>query len=146
MTTSADEASSAALKRVRLEPVSFSSLHGIGKDDLGASLAHFNLGIFLPFIIAAAIKTAQGSSTVSLITTSAIIYLLLPSLGFASPMGMALGCGSMVVSHANDSYFWVVAQFSNIPVDTAYKTQTLATLVMGVVGMLTVWVLSWFSV
>jgi len=113
---------------------------------LGASLAHFNLGIFLPFIIAAAIKTAQGSSTVSLITTSAIIYLLLPSLGFASPMGMALGCGSMVVSHANDSYFWVVAQFSNIPVDTAYKTQTLATLVMGVVGMLTVWVLSWFSV
>lgn len=41
MTTSADEASSAALKRVRLEPVSFSSLHGIGKDDLGASLAAF---------------------------------------------------------------------------------------------------------
>jgi len=114
---------------------------------LGSSLAQFNLGIFLPFIIAAAIKTAQGSSTVSLITTSTIVYPLLATLGMASPMGavlvtMAIGCGSMVVSHANDSYFWVVSQFSNIPVDTAYKTQTLATLVQGIVGMVTVWVLS----
>jgi GntP family gluconate:H+ symporter len=35
-----------------------------------------------------------------------------------------------------------VSQFSNIPVDTAYKTQTLATLVQGIVGMATVWTLS----
>lgn len=120
-------------------------------DYLGQSLAQFNLGIFLPFIIAAAIKTAQGSSTVSLITTSTIVFPLLGTLGLASPMGavlatMAVGCGSMVVSHANDSYFWVVSQFSNIPVDIAYKTQTLATLVMGIAGMLTVWVLTWFLV
>lgn len=118
---------------------------------LGQSLAQFNLGVFLPFIIAAAIKTAQGSSTVSLITTSTIVYPLLATLGLGSPMGavlatMAIGCGSMVVSHANDSYFWVVSQFSNIPVDTAYKAQTLATLVMGITGMLTVWVMTWFLV
>lgn len=118
---------------------------------LGTSLAQFNLGIFLPFIIAAAIKTAQGSSTVSLITTSTIVYPLLATLGMASPMGavlvtMAIGCGSMVVSHANDSYFWVVSQFSNIPVDVAYKTQTAATLVQGITGMVTVWVLSLFLV
>lgn len=118
---------------------------------LGTSLAQFNLGIFLPFIIAAAIKTAQGSSTVSLITTSTIVYPLLATLGMASSMGavlvtMAVGCGAMVVSHANDSYFWVVSQFSGIPVDTAYKTQTLATLVQGITGMVTVWVLSLFLV
>jgi GntP family gluconate:H+ symporter len=118
---------------------------------LGNSLAQFNLGVFLPFIIAAAIKTAQGSSTVSLITTSTIVYPLLGVLGMSSPMGavlatMAIGCGSMVVSHANDSYFWVVSQFSNIPVDIAYKTQTMATMVMGIVGMLTVWVMSWFLI
>jgi GntP family gluconate:H+ symporter len=83
-----------------------------------------------------AATTAQGSSTVSLITTSTIVYPLLATLGMASPMGavqatMAVGCGSMVVS-----------QFSGIPVDTAYKTQTLATLVQGIVGMVTVWILS----
>ena len=79
-------------------------------DYLGSSLAVLNLGIFLPFIIAAALKTAQGSSTVALITSSAIIFPLLESLGLASPTGavlatMAVGCGAMIVSHANDSYF-----------------------------------------
>lgn len=115
-------------------------------DYLGSSLAVFNLGIFLPFVIAAALKTAQGSSTVSLITTSAIVYPLLESLGLASPMGavlatMAVGCGSMIVSHANDSYFWVVSQFSGLKVDLAYKCQTVGTLVQGVVGIAVVYVL-----
>lgn len=115
-------------------------------DYLGSSLAVFNLGIFLPFVIAAALKTAQGSSTVALITTSAIVYPLLGSLGLASPLGavlatMAVGCGAMVVSHANDSYFWVVSQFSGLKVDLAYKCQTLGTLVQGVVGIAVVYVL-----
>ena len=115
-------------------------------DYLGSSLAVFNLGIFLPFVIAAALKTAQGSSTVSLITTSAIIYPMLGTLGLASPTGavlatMAVGCGAMVVSHANDSYFWVVSQFSDLKVNLAYKCQTIGTLVQGVVGILVVYVL-----
>ena len=115
-------------------------------DYLGASLAVFNLGIFLPFVIAAALKTAQGSSTVSLITTSAIIYPMLGTLGLASPTGavlatMAVGCGAMVVSHANDSYFWVVSQFSDLKVNLAYKCQTLGTLVQGLVGIGVVYVL-----
>ncbi len=115
-------------------------------DYLGNSLAQFNLGIFLPFIIAAALKTAQGSSTVALITTATIVYPLLGTLGLASPMGsvlatMSIGCGAMVVSHANDSYFWVVSQFSNMKVEVAYPTQTMATLVQGVVGIITVWLL-----
>lgn len=115
-------------------------------DYLGASLATFNLGILLPFVIAAALKTAQGSSTVALITTSAIVYPLLGTLGLASPMGavlatMAVGCGAMIVSHANDSYFWVVSQFSNMKVDIAYKCQTLGTLVQGVTGIVVIYIL-----
>lgn len=113
---------------------------------LGSSLASYNLGIFLPFIIAVALKTAQGSGTVSLITTSAIVYPLLGSLGLASPMGAvlataAIGCGAQVVSHANDSYFWVVSQFSGMKVDIAYHCQTLGTLVQGLVGMFVVYIL-----
>jgi len=114
---------------------------------LGQTLAHYNLGIFLPFVIAAAIKTAQGSSTVSLVTTSAIIAPMLASLGYASDMGrvlmvMAVAAGAMVVSHANDSYFWVVSQFSGMEVSTAYRAQTVGTLIQGVVGILTVALLS----
>jgi len=102
-----------------------------------------SLGILIPFIIAALLKTAQGSSTVSIITTSSIIFPLLPVLGLDSEMGkiwaiMALGVGSMTVSHANDSYFWIVAQMSGMDVKTAYKTHTLGTLLQGVVGLIVV--------
>ncbi|MEM0111895.1 MAG: GntP family permease, partial [Candidatus Parvarchaeota archaeon] len=91
---------------------------GVG-DYLGKTLASLHMGILLPFIIAAALKIAQGSSTVALITTSAILFPMLPALGWTTPVQkalitLAIGAGSMVVSHANDSYFWVVSRFSNM--------------------------------
>jgi GntP family gluconate:H+ symporter len=104
-----------------------------------------NLGIFLPFIIAAALKTAQGSSTVAIITTATILAPLLQTLGLNPALTViAIGAGAMVVSHANDSYFWVVSQFSNMPVNTAYKAYTSATAVEGIVAMIVVAILSLF--
>lgn len=116
-------------------------------DSLGALLADYELGIFLPFIIAAALKTAQGSSTVSLVATSALIAPLLPGLGLDSAMGkslsvLAVGAGAMTISHANDSFFWVVTQFSKMPVSIGYKTHTLATLFQGLAAMLTIYFFS----
>ena len=100
-----------------------------------------NFGILIPFIIASVMKSAQGSSTVSIITTSAIIFPLLPLLQLDSEMGkvwaiLSLGCGSMTVSHVNDSYFWVVSQFGQLDVKTAYKTHTLGTLIQGLSGLI----------
>lgn len=120
-------------------------------DYLGQSLQSLNIGIFVPFIIAAALKTAQGSSTVAIVTTSALLFPLLPALGFTSEIAkvlvvMATGAGAMTVSHANDSYFWVVSQFGGMDVKTAYKTQTVATLLQGIVTILTVFILSLFLV
>ena len=116
-------------------------------DILGEALAQYELGIFLPFIVAAIFKSAQGSSTVSLVATSALIAPLLPSLGLDSITAatlavMATGAGAMTVSHANDSYFWVVTQFSGMDVTTGYKSHTLATLIQGITAMVTVWILS----
>ncbi len=116
-------------------------------DTLGELLSGYHLGIFLPFIIAAALKTAQGSSTVSLVATSALVAPLLVSLGLDSATGkaltvMAIGAGAMTISHANDSFFWVVTQFSKMDVATGYKTHTLATLFQGVVSMTVVYLMS----
>ncbi|MFJ6808017.1 GntP family permease [Streptomyces anulatus] len=93
------------------------------------------------FGIAALLKTAQGSSTAALIITSTLAQPLLPTLGLdgtlgAIPIGqvmavLAIGAGAMVVSHVNDSYFWVVTQFSGMDVKTAYRAHTAATLVQG---------------
>ncbi len=103
---------------------------------LADTLSTANLGIWLPFMICAAIKTAQGSSTVALITTASIIAPLLLSMGFVSEVDKALvvaaiGAGAMVVSHANDSGFWILTQFAGIDVKTGYKVYTLGTFVVG---------------
>jgi GntP family gluconate:H+ symporter len=98
--------------------------------------------LLLPFAISALLKTAQGSSTVALITTSALFAPMLPTMGLTSPMDLALvvmavGAGSMTVSHVNDSYFWVVSQFSGLKVADAYKAQTAGTLIEGIVVIIT---------
>ncbi|HGE6065287.1 TPA: GntP family permease [Vibrio cholerae] len=116
-------------------------------DYLGTTLSGLGVGIFMPFIVAAALKSAQGSSTVALVTTSALVAPLLGQLGLDSEMGraltvMAIGAGAMTVSHANDSFFWVVSQFSRMSVGLAYRAQTMATLVQGVTAMAVVYVLS----
>jgi GntP family gluconate:H+ symporter len=109
------------------------------------NLSGMHLGMLMPFIIAAALKTAQGSSTVAIITTSAIMAPILSTLGLNPALTViAIGAGSMVVSHANDSYFWVVSQFSNMEVSVAYKIYTSATLVEGIVGIIAVMIMSIF--
>ncbi|PYC24735.1 gluconate transporter [Aquipseudomonas alcaligenes] len=116
-------------------------------DYLGSTLSALGIGLFMPFVVAAALKSAQGSTTVALVTTSALVAPMLAQLGLDSEMGrvltvMAIGAGAMTVSHANDSFFWVVTQFSRMPVAVAYRAQTVATLIQGIAGILTVWLLS----
>ena len=105
------------------------------------------MGIFFPFILSAILKTAQGSSTVALTTTAGIVAPLLPLLGLASPIRtclacMAIGAGAMTVSHANDSFFWVVTNFGAMTPEQGYKTQTLNTLFLGLSAMVEIFILS----
>ena len=122
-----------------------SIIQTIPLEDYALSLTAFDgLGILIPFLIAALLKTAQGSSTVAIITTSSIIFPLLPLLGLDSEMGkvwaiLALGVGSMTVSHANDSYFWIVTQMGGLDVKSAFRSHTVGTLLQGLVGLGIVW-------
>ncbi len=105
-------------------------------------------GVLIPFLIAAFLKSAQGSSTVAIITAAAITAPLIGAIGFDSTTGkalivLAIGAGALTVSHLNDSYFWVVAKFSEMDTATALKTHTIATLIMGVTGLITIQILSW---
>jgi len=107
------------------------------------------IGIFFPFLLAAILKSAQGSSTVAITTTAGIMAPLMGALGMGSPAMAALcviaiGAGAMTVSHANDSYFWVVTNFGEMTPEQGYKTQTLGTLVEGICSMVGVFILSLF--
>lgn len=119
----------------------------------GNATAISTIGIFFPFIIAAILKSAQGSSTVAITTTAGMLgsYLasdsLMVALGLTTPVlaalaVMAIGAGAMTVSHANDSYFWVVTNFGGMKAEDGYKTQTAVTLVMGIAAMIAIFIFS----
>jgi GntP family gluconate:H+ symporter len=58
---------------------------------------------------------------------------------------LAIGSGSIVASHANDSFFWVVTQMSNMNVRTGYKLMTVGTTLMGLFAGLVIWITALFS-
>ena len=111
------------------------------------------VGVFFPFIIAALLKSAQGSSTVAITTTAALMGVygapdsMMAAMGMTTPFAaslvvMAIGAGAMTVSHANDSYFWVVTNFGKLKVQDGYKTQTLLTLIMGLSSIVGIFLVS----
>lgn len=111
---------------------------------LGNILLNAGLGLAVPFLISAILKTAQGSSTVAVITAASLLAPMLSTLGLDTASGkiftaLALGAGSMLVSHANDSYFWVVTRFSDINPNLALKAYSSATFVMGITAFLFIW-------
>lgn len=116
---------------------------------LGDNLRATGFGLWLPFVIAAAIKTAQGSSTVAIITAASIVSPLLGSMGLDTEISkamavIAIGSGAAVVSHANDSFFWVVTQMSGMNINQGYRTHSLGTIILGFSSMIFLTVLNLF--
>lgn len=112
------------------------------KESVSHSGSQGMIFMLIAFVIAAVLKTAQGSSTSSIIITSSLLAPLAATAGFVSPaqlsvLVVAIGGGAMTVSHANDSYFWVVSQFSGISARDAFRSFTLLTLAQGITVLIT---------
>ena len=116
-------------------------------DHFSQAVSLGSLGLLFPFLLTSVLKTAQGSSTVAIITAASIIQPLLQPLGLDSEHGklicvLSMGAGSMMISHSNDAYFWVISKFSGLDMRTMLKVYSLATLLMGLVTLLMVYILS----
>lgn len=112
------------------------------KEQIAGSQSGGLLFLLIAFALGAILKTAQGSSTSAIIVTSSLLAPLTSLAGFESPTSLAIlilaiGGGAMTVSHANDSYFWVVSRFSGIAETDAYKSYTLITLAQGITVLIT---------
>lgn len=119
---------------------------GVG-DLVTSSMSDANWGIFLPFLIAFGLKTAQGSTTVAMITTASIIAPIMGPLGLDTEAmkvftTVAIGAGALAISHANDSGFWVVTQLSGMTTKQGNLSHSLGTLIAGVTSIVTVYLLS----
>lgn len=110
-----------------------------------------SMGILFPFLLTFILKTAQGSSTVAIITAASVVQPLLHTLGLESDNGrllcvLSMGAGSMMISHANDAYFWVIAKFSGLDMKTMLRVYSLATVFMGLITLLMVYLLSFILI
>ena len=115
----------------------------------GAAVSLGSLGLLFPFLLTSILKTAQGSSTVAIITAASIVQPLLPALGLDTANEkllcvLSMGAGSMMISHANDAYFWVIAKFSGLDMKTMLKVYSVATAIMGLVTLGMVYLVSLF--
>ena len=119
---------------------------GLG-DLVSSNLSGAEWGIFLPFLMASALKTAQGSSTVAMITTASVMVPLMTSLGLDSEImkvftTLAIGCGAIAISHANDSFFWVMTQMTGMTIKQGNRAHSLGTIVLAASAILIIYVLS----
>jgi GntP family gluconate:H+ symporter len=94
--------------------------------------------IFLAFIISLALRAAQGSATVAIITTCGLLADAMAGGGY-SPLQVALltvaiGFGSLGLSHVNDSGFWIVTRYLGLSVGDGLRTWTVLTTVLGLAG------------
>lgn len=119
-------------------------------------LAGFDLGtgslfiwLLMAFGIAAFLKTAQGSSTSAMVIAASLFVGIIPSEFLENPWQLtlcmsAIGAGAMTVSHANDSYFWIVKEFTGLTVGEALKSYTLLTAWMGITTLGLLLMISFF--
>ncbi|WP_027349013.1 GntP family permease [Halotalea alkalilenta] len=116
---------------------------GIG-DALSGALSELGLPVIAAgFLIAALLRIAQGSATVALITAAGLIQPALADLGAVQTAAivLSLAAGSVVVSHVNDSGFWLVGRFFDMDVKTTLKTWTVLETAIGLMGFAIAWLI-----
>ena len=110
---------------------------GVGKAIADVALGSHASPLLLAWTVAALIRVATGSATVAMTTAAGIVA----PIALATPgtplelLVLATGAGSLVLSHVNDSGFWLIKEFFNMTVPQTLKTWTVAETIIGVAGL-----------
>lgn len=104
--------------------------------------------ILLAFLIAAAVRVAQGSATVSMVTAAGLMAPLIQMLGLEGPvlglLVISIASGATVLSHVNDSGFWLVGRYFGMSVKDTLKSWTVMETLIGIIGVATALLLGMF--
>lgn len=100
--------------------------------------------VFVPFLVSLLLSVSNGSATVSLLTGSAIILPLMPSLGLTPVIGtLAIAAGSSFFYHTNASHFWVVLKANdNLPMKEGFQVCSIPTALGSIAAFIVVWIMS----
>ncbi|MCP3031708.1 GntP family permease [Halobacillus sp. A1] len=104
--------------------------------------------VLLAFIISTAVRLAQGSATVAMVTAAGLVSPLIETLGLEGPvLGLvviSIAAGATVFSHVNDSGFWLVNRYFGLDVKDTLKSWTVMETIIGFVGFGVVFAISFF--
>ena len=98
------------------------------------------LGLAVPFLAAATVKTMQGNSLSAVLTATGMVEPMLPALGLDSPTGRALaaaaaGAGSIAICHVNDPFFWIATHMAGITPARGLRLIGLGSAVVALVAL-----------
>ena len=117
-------------------------------DMLAAYFSEMGLStLFFAFMVAALVRILQGSATVAMITAAGVTApLLLESIGEMDKalLVIAIAAGASILSHVNDSGFWLVSKYLGLTEKQTFRSWTVMTTILALTGFTTVWVLSLF--
>jgi Gnt-I system high-affinity gluconate transporter len=101
--------------------------------------------LIIAWLIAAALRIVTGSSTVAGITTAGLILPILASTGMnPNLLALSIGSGSLVLSHVNDTGFWLFKEYFGVSIKDSLKSWTVMETIIAVVGLLGVLVIDHF--
>ncbi|MBW7651101.1 gluconate:H+ symporter [Anoxybacillus sp. ST4] len=104
--------------------------------------------IVLAFIIAALVRVSQGSATVAMVTSAGLMAPFIETLQLTGPIlgliTIAIAAGATILSHVNDSGFWLVNRYFGLEVKDTLKSWTVMETMIALVGFSVVFVISWF--
>ncbi|ADI73359.1 Gluconate transporter [Methanohalobium evestigatum Z-7303] len=112
------------------------SMTGIGKD-LGQMFTTLNLpDIIIPFMVAVAIQSVQGSRIVTMLVAPSIVVPFLPELNLpASITLLSMASGTFLISHVNDPYFWIFGELIELKTTEIFRSYTIGGVLMGFTGL-----------
>jgi GntP family gluconate:H+ symporter len=110
---------------------------GVGNAIADVALGSHASPLLLAWTVAALIRVATGSATVAMTTAAGIVAPIAVATPGTSAelLVLATGAGSLVLSHVNDSGFWLIKEFFNMTVPQTLKTWTVAETIIGVAGL-----------
>jgi gluconate:H+ symporter, GntP family len=111
---------------------------GVGKAIADVAIQAQVSPILLAWVVACLVRVATGSATVAMTTASGIVAPIAAATGHTSPelLVLATGAGSLMLSHVNDSGFWLIKEYFNMTVQQTLATWTALETIIGVTGLL----------
>jgi len=111
---------------------------GVGKAIADVAIRAQVSPLLLAWVVACLVRVAAGSATVAMTTASGIVAPIAAATGHTSPelLVLATGAGSLMLSHVNDSGFWLIKEYFNMTVQQTLATWTALETIIGVTGLL----------